>query len=209
MDAHEVCYSPSASLYCSTPPNQDFDQPLFIAFSGKDGLTSIAEVEEVSQSFPGASVLINPSLTEIRAAFESPRRLIHICGHAGLDMVRGEFSWIDTDDGRLSGRDLTDMRMRARTLVITGCQTARRIIHPGDEWLGLMRALYISGASSIVAAFWDIRDETARRFSTEFYRHFDGSNAASAVQKASVEVRHWQTHPYFWSGFGAFERKNR
>jgi CHAT domain-containing protein len=123
-------------------------------------------------------------------------------------MVRGCLSWIETPEGRLTSRDLAGMQLRAKTVVITGCQTARRMIQPGDEWLGLMRALYMSCASSIVAAFWDIRDEAARRFSTEFYKHFDGDNTPSAVQKASAAVRTWQTHPYFWSGFGAFVRKN-
>ena len=168
---------------------------------------STLSVEEVSQHFPNASVLINPSLTEIRRAFDRPRRLIHICGHAGLDMVRGEFSWIDTRDGRLTSRDLTDMHMQAKTLVITGCQTARRMIQPGDEWLGLMRSFYLSGASTIVSALWDIRDQAARQFAREFYKVFNGHNALLAVQTAAAGVRRKHAHPCFWAGFGVFVRK--
>lgn len=208
LDTHQISYSPSASLYCAPPPHQRFEAPLFVAFSRNKHLTSISEVEEVAQNFPGAAVLANPSIADLAKAFDVPRSLIHIAGHAGIDMVRGCLSWIETPEGRLTSRDLADMQIRAKSLVITGCQTARRMIQPGDEWLGLMRALYMSGASSIVAAFWDIRDETARHFSTEFYKHFDGSNAPSAVQKACAAVRNRQTHPYFWAGFGAFVRKN-
>ena len=80
------------------------------------------------------------------------------------------------------------MQVRAKTLVITGCQTARRAIQPGDEWLGLMRSFYLSGASTIVSALWDIRDEAARRFAGEFYRQFDGVNALAAVRNAAAAI---------------------
>src|SRR5204863_8593247 len=107
-------------------------------------------------------------------------------GHAGIDTVGGKLSWIETSDGRLTSRDLTNMHIQARTLVITGCQTARRLIQPGDEWLGLMRSFYLSGASTIVSALWDIRDEAARRFAGEVYRVVDVSNAPPAVQTAAA-----------------------
>ena len=78
------------------------------------------------------------------------------------------------------------MQVRAKTLVITGCQTARRAIQPGDEWLGLMRSFYSSGASTIVLALCDI--EAARRFAGEFYRQFDGVNALAAVRNAAAAI---------------------
>ena len=146
-------------------------------------------------------------MPDLRSAFEQPRSLVHIAGHAGIDTVGGKLSWIQTSDGRLTSRDLMDMHIRAQTLVITGCQTARRLIQPGDEWLGLMRSFYLSGASTIVSALWDIRAESARRFAREFYTIFDGKNAPAAVQQAASSLRDWNAHPYFWAGFGAFVRK--
>jgi tetratricopeptide (TPR) repeat protein len=207
-DCHVIAYSPSASLYTSPPPELSLDKPLFVAFSGNDHATSIEEVEAAASTFQDSTVLVNPSLHKLRDALDSARKLVHIAGHAEVDMVGGKMSWIETPEGRLTSRDLTEMQIRARTIVITGCQTARRLIQPGDEWLGLMRAFYMSGASTIVSAFWDIRDESARRFSSEFYRHFDGDNAAAVAQKASAAVREWRAHPYFWAGFGIFARKH-
>ena len=206
-ETHQIAYSPSASLYCSTPAETVSGAPLFVGFSGSHATSSADEVYEAARSFQGATTLINPSLEELRAALDEPRSLIHIAGHAGIDAVGGRISWIQTPAGRLTSRELMDMRIQAQTLVITGCQTARRLIRPGDEWLGLMRAFYMSGASSIVSVLWDIRDESARRFAREFYRHFDGANAPSAAQKAQEGLRSWQPHPYFWAGFGVFARK--
>jgi tetratricopeptide (TPR) repeat protein len=202
-----IAYTPSASLYCMPVPMKAFDEPLFVAFSTSPDSTSIAEVEEASSLVNGATMLVNPGIDELRHAFRTPRLLIHIAGHAGIDPIAGKFSWIETTGGRLTSRDLTDMNIRARTIVVTGCKTARRIIQPGDEWQGLMRSFYLAGASTILTALWDIRDDAARQFAVEFYKNFAGDNALPAVQTATARVREGRGHPYFWSGFGTFVRK--
>jgi len=151
---------------------------------------------------------VNPSVAALREAFAQPRKLVHIAGHAGIDVIGGKLSWIETPEGRLTSRDLQDMNIRARTVVLTGCQTARRHIYPGDEWLGLMRAFYMSGAGAIVSAFWDVRAQCAEQFASEFYAHFDGTNPAEAVTSASASIREDQSHAYFWAGFGTFVRRS-
>ncbi len=206
VERGQLIYSPSGLLYGTPPPAMECAAPLFVAFS-RNSSSTVEEVQQAADRFPEAEILINPSVAALREGFSRVRSLVHIAGHAGIDAVGGRLSWIDTPEGRLTGRDLTDMRIRARTIVITGCQTARRTIRPGDEWLGLMRAFYASGASTIVSAFWDIRDEAARRFASEFYQRFDGGNAPSAVQAACAALREWEPHPYFWAGFGAFVRR--
>jgi CHAT domain-containing protein len=72
-----------------------------------------------------------------------------------------------------------------------------------------MRSFYLSGATSVISALWDIRDEAARLFAAQFYKCFDGNNALMAVQSAVASVRGRQAHPYFWSGFETFVRKTR
>jgi CHAT domain-containing protein/exonuclease VII small subunit len=201
-----ISYSPTASLYLSPAQLDEPDDPLFIAFSA-GAESSIQEVEEAALRVHGAVVLVDPSIQRLRQAFAVPRSVVHIAGHAGIDAVSGRLSWIETPEGRLTSRDLAGMPIRAKTIVITGCRTARRLIQPGDEWLGLMRSFYLSGASNIVSAFWDIRDADARRFASEFYTVFNGNNAAVAVQSAAARLRQQQPHPYFWAGFGTFVRK--
>ncbi len=206
-DDHPIAYTPSAVLYCTPARADNFSSPLFVAFSRR-ARSGVDEVENAAAQFKDAQVLIDPTLAEMRVAFDEPRSLVHIAGHAGIDAVDGQLSWIETGEGRLTSRDLIGMRIRAKTLVVTGCQTARRMIQPGDEWLGLMRSLYLAGASTIVTAFWDIREESVRRLSSHFYRYFNGNNAPAAIQKASASVRSWHQHPYFWAGFGTFVRKS-
>lgn len=206
-DRHQIAYSPSAALYCAPAHAVESARPIFIAFSRESEISTIREIESAAARFSNSEVLVNPSIEMLRKAFEYPRQLVHIAGHAGLDAVGGKLSWIETPEGRLSSRDLQTMQIRASTIVVTGCQTARRHICPGDEWLGLMRAFYLSGASTIVSAFWDVRAECAARFAVEFYAHFDGANASQAVRSASAAIREERSHPYFWAGFGSFVRR--
>ncbi|HLH30863.1 MAG TPA: CHAT domain-containing protein, partial [Terriglobia bacterium] len=208
-ERRKAVYTPSASLYCSPAPSRHFGAPLLVAFVTSPDSSGIREIEEAALHLDNPVTLINPSIAELQDELSNPRSLVHIAGHAGVDTVSGKLSWIETSEGRLTSRDLIDMRISAKTVVVTGCQTARRMIQPGDEWLGLMRSFYMSGASTIISAFWDIRDESAPLFAREFYKTFNGNNAPVAVQQAASVLREWRSHPYFWAGFGVFVRKER
>jgi CHAT domain-containing protein len=206
VDSHDIAYSPSATLYCSAPAQNASDSALFVAFSGAQKTTAEDEVREAASKVPGAQCLVNPSIAELRDAFKTPHALVHIAGHAGIDSIGGRLSWIETAQGRLTHRELSELAISARTVVITGCQTARRTIRPGDEWQGLMRSFYMTGASAVVSALWDIRDQSAREFAAEFYNNFSGNNVLSAVQIAMKRIREQHDHPYFWAGFSTFVR---
>ncbi len=186
------------------PPHEP---PLFIAFSTNTNEEIVDEVKQAASNFSDAVVLVNPDLFVLKEHLKHYRELIHVAGHAGIDPVQGSLSWLETSEGRLTSRDLMDMKFRAGTIVVTGCHTARRVISAGDEWQGLMRAFYLSGAHTIVSAFWAIRDESAQSFSRDFYRLYDGTNAPAAVRSAAGSIRSTFPHPYFWGGFGTFVRK--
>ncbi len=206
---HSIVYSPSATLYVTPPTEEPDGPPLFVAFSTDAEEGIVKEVEQTARGFTDATVLVNPTVDELRDEMNHYRPLLHIAGHAGIDPIRGSLSWLETSNGKLTSRDLMDMQFRAGTVVVTGCHTARRNISAGDEWLGLMRAFYLSGAHTIVSAYWAIRDESAQLFSKTFYKHYDGTNASEAVTAASDTIRKASPHPYFWGGFGTFARKRR
>ena len=206
---HSIGYSPSATLYASPVREEEpAEPPLFVAFSTDKKEDIVTEVEQSAAHFDDAVVLINPSPDELGHHLKQYRELVHVAGHAGIDTVQGALSWLETSEGRLTSRELMDMQFRAGTLVVTGCHTARRVISAGDEWQGLMRAFYLSGAHTIVSAFWAIRDEAAQSFSRQFYQLYDGTNAPAATHGAAATIRATFPHPYFWGGFGTFVRKH-
>jgi CHAT domain-containing protein/tetratricopeptide (TPR) repeat protein len=121
-------------------------------------------------------------------------------------------------DGRLTAREIYDMDVKARLVVLSGCRTARGKV-TGDGVLGLTRAFLYAGAPSLVATLWDIYDESGVRLMPTFYREWQRSgNAADALRHAQLAVIRdlragkiqLQTaagaftiaeHPAFWAGF--------
>ncbi len=209
IDEHDVAYTPSAALYCNPVRVSGSNSAVLVAFSGSQKTTAEDEVREAASKLADALVLVDPPISRLIDVFKTPHALVHIAGHAGIDSIGGRLAWIETTEGRLTTRDLSDLAIRANTIVITGCQTARRSIRPGDEWQGLMRSFYLAGAGAVVSALWDIRDESARRFSSSFYDNFEGGDVVTAVQTAMKTVRSWRQHPYFWAGFSTFIRNQQ
>jgi len=206
-ELHDVVYSANARLYALPAAQPGSEAPLFIGFTPEVDSGIAEEVRNAASSVDGAEVLINPSPGELVAQLSVPRALIHVAGHAGIDPVRGALAWIETPKGRLTGPNLVRMKLCADTIVVTGCNTAHRTLSAGDEWLGLMRAFYLSGARTIVSAHWAIRDQSARLFSETFYRDLDPARPSTAVEAARSAIRKEFPHPYFWAGFGTFARK--
>ena len=89
-----VGYTPSAALYCSPAAKQQYDKPLFVAFSTSPDSSSIQEVEEAASLAGPADLLVNPSIEVLRHAFRLPREVVHIAGHARVDAINGTISWI-------------------------------------------------------------------------------------------------------------------
>jgi CHAT domain-containing protein len=204
---YDVCYSPSVRLYCSAATRHAAQSTVFVAFSTSLDNTSIDEVLQAAAGHPHARVLLNPTVKELVEVFQEPHGLVHIAGHVKIDPIAGVLSGIDTAHGLLTNDDLRALSLRANTLVITGCQTARRTVRPGDEWQGMMREFYLSGVSTIVAGMWNIRDESARRFTSEFYKNDGARDPVGAARAATLSLRDWYSHPYFWAGFATFARK--
>ena len=89
-----VGYTPSAALYCSPAAKQQYDKPLFVAFSTSPDSSSIQEVEEAASLAGPADLLVNPSIEVLRHAFRLPREVVHIAGHARVDAINGTISWM-------------------------------------------------------------------------------------------------------------------
>ena len=85
-----------------------------------------------------------------------------------------------------------------------------------DNGVGLVGSFLYSGATSVLAALWDIQDEDGMTFSKNFYEDADGFlgvgvsegatvvNLAKAAQRAvlaMVEGDNGRLPPYHWAGF--------
>lgn len=82
------------------------------------------------------------------------------------------------DDGILSAREICNLDLKGVDLItLSACQTAKgRITDEGVS--GMVRALKMAGAGSIIASLWEVDDNSTRLFMQRFY-----SNLASGMDK--------------------------
>lgn len=135
----------------------------------------------------------------------------------------------DREDGILSAREICDLDLRGVDLVVlSACQTAKGVISD-ESASGLIRALKIAGAGTIVASLWEVDDRSAALFMSNFYRalgegmdrqeafnaarertathlvsrrkrKFDAASMAGRTTGETVESRPFSA-PWYWAPF--------
>ena len=90
------------------------------------------------------------------------------------------------EDGILSAREICDLDLsEADLVVLSACQTAKGLISD-ESASGLIRALKMAGAKTIIASLWEVDDRSATVFMANFY---EALNRGLGKQEAIEEAR--------------------
>ena len=132
--------------------------------------------------------------------------VVHIAGHGRLSNADGFASGIDlAGTDVLRAGDLLGRRSSARLVVLSGCETGVSEQRPGDEAVGFIRALLLSGVRSIVASQWRVSDASTQDLLCAFHQasREPSVSVADALRRAAREVRAnpRYRHPYHWGSF--------
>lgn len=132
--------------------------------------------------------------------------IIHFAGHGEFDDEDPLASCLVlAGDDLLTARDLFGADARPiRLITLSGCQTGVNLVHPGDELLGLTRALLYAGASSLLVTLWRVNDASSSELMTAFYRHWLHGNTmkVDALRAAQMDMLNTgRTDPYYWAPF--------
>jgi hypothetical protein len=121
--------------------------------------------------------------------------ILHFAAHAIADDVRPERSAVllspgaDSEDGLLQAREIEQLDLDGRIIVLSACQTASGAVLSGEGVLSLARAFFEAGADAVIGSRWPIRDADAASFFDAFYRHLgQGASLSSAVHQARLEA---------------------
>lgn len=100
----------------------------------------------------------------------------------------GSGSKTSPDDGRLTVREIYDLRLDADLVVLSACGSALGNV-TGDGIVGLTRAFFYAGTPSILATLWDVADEPTRQLVSEFYRvYLGGATRSGALRAAQLRL---------------------
>jgi CHAT domain-containing protein len=187
--------------------------------SGKAGSLRFGRIAHSGDEARLVSKLLMPARlftgTEatLRAFRENARdaRVIHLATHGMTDRVNPQYSGIlfSGDDKNHGGNflhafEISEMRIQAGLVVLSGCSTGRGKLSNSEGILGLARAFLLSGAQAVLVTLWNVSDESSHIFMEEFYKCYavENHNASRAVLKAQAELRKSRfNHPYFWAPY--------
>jgi CHAT domain-containing protein len=226
VERYVLSYAPSASVWISHGARRGRAGGRVLALAPRESAlpASHDEVEAIGRLYGSrATVLTGAAATE--RAFRqaaADAEIIHLATSGVLNKRNPLFSFVelapgDGDDGRLEVREALGLSLHARLLVLSACQTAISSgtlgdVPSGEDWVGLMQAFLIAGASNVMGTLWPIDDRATSRLMTDFYTALsagrtDGQALADA-QRAALG-RDSSAHPFQWAGFALFERRDR
>lgn len=192
---------------------------------------ALREARAIARMFPRGSVTLlegsQAGEPAVRAALRG-KEVLHFATHAIVSddqplesfLALGSKPGADdssSGDGRLTAAEIYGLKIDSRLVVLSACRTAAGKVS-GDGILGLSRALFYAGTPAIVAAMWDVSDETTRVLMEHFYRAWPSRSRGDALRAAQLrllrDIRAGRVriqtaagpaivpnHPYYWAGF--------
>jgi hypothetical protein len=165
----------------------------------------VGEAIEVAKLF-GTTAVADAQATRAALAQRAPNAsLIHLSCHGAFDGNDSLNSAVELADGKFTARDWMRLDLRADLVTLSACQLAFNAVNPGDDLVGMTRALLYAGASSVLLALWSVRADTTLEWMLDFYKRIqpDGTvqTKAHAFRDATLALRAKNDDPYIWAPF--------
>jgi CHAT domain-containing protein len=186
------------------------------------------ELRAIARSIPNARILTRSLASEERVRME-PLGHYNIISFATHGIIGGEIPEIPdaglvltpvegrlddpSDDGFLSAGELATMKLNAKLVILSACNTANfdtGLFRAGMR--GLTAALAVSGVPTVLASLWPVESETSRRLMTGFFDALKEQKHISVAAAFGQSIRKFLSnppsseflHPRFWAPFLVF-----
>jgi CHAT domain-containing protein/Tfp pilus assembly protein PilF len=215
-DEFTIAYLPAAAALARDRGTRGGTTLLAMAPSGAKLPNAPNEVREIGRIFGSSSrVVVGKAATKtLFNQIASDYDYLHLATHGSLNRNAPSLSAIELEpdkesDGRLELYEIAGMKLHARLITLSACETALGKGYftetpGGDEFVGMTRAFLSAGGQNVLASLWAVNDESTRALMIRFYRHLLTTNGAEALAKAQQELRRSDVryrHPYYWAPF--------
>jgi CHAT domain-containing protein len=172
-ERNPICYSPSASVlsYCHAKRKPARGGgALVLGDSRPDVPLPFAreEARRVAQLL-GCEPLLGSAASRAKVvealADEASRQavdVLHVACHGYFDAAEALKSGLllapEGDDGTLTAEQIFGLQLRAELVTLSACESGVNERRPGDELIGLTRALIYAGTSSVLVSLWRVDD---------------------------------------------------
>lgn len=177
---------------------------------------AVSEVRSIGQLFPNGSRVVsgNRATKTLFKQIAGDYDFVHLATHGSLNR---NAPWLSTlqlepdaqSDGRLELYEILDLKLHARLVTLSACETALGSGYfsdtpAGDEFVGMARAFLGAGSQSVLASLWAVNDASTRELMVRFYRNlqqFDGPEALARAQREIRRANLRYREPYYWAPF--------
>jgi len=159
-----------------------------------------------------ARVFVGPEATVSRFESEAGAAdIIELATHAVVSDRDPLYSFIllspgssKKEDGLLETWKVMQLKLRARLVVLSACETARGEITAGEGITGLAWGFFVAGCPTLVVSQWPVESASTTKLMLEFHRQLrSGLSTASALRVAELKLRQNEeyAHPFYWASF--------
>jgi len=181
-----------------------------------------AEVKALGHLYGGgqSKIYIGLEATESRLKAEAGNyQILHLAAHAVFNDASPMYSHIvlsqkagdNKEDGLLEAWEMMDLDLKAETVVLSACETARGRVGAGEGLIGMTWALFVAGSPTTVVSQWQVDSASTTVLMLEFHRNLkqamssdqSGARKAEALRQAELKLLRSKEfrHPLYWAGF--------
>jgi CHAT domain-containing protein len=178
-----------------------------------------AEVRHLQQIYgvSRSEVLTGEQAREDRLKADIPAYdVLHLATHGVLDDASPMYSYValarppsGSDDGLLEAWEIMELKLRARLVVLSACQTARGRLGPGEGVTGMAWAFFLAGCPTTVASLWNVDSASTAELMVDFHhgllkgRSGSAGSPAEALRHAALRQLRSEryAHPFYWASF--------
>ncbi|MBB3698839.1 CHAT domain-containing protein [Flammeovirga yaeyamensis] len=133
---------------------------------------------------------------------------LHFATHGVVNEENPNQSFIyllnDNHENLLYTSDIYNLKLKARLVTLSACETGLGKVSKGEGLIGLSRSLKFAGVENSLVSLWTINDVSTALFMQYFYQELAKSDDISlSLQKAKIKLFQGgiYTSPYYWAAF--------
>lgn len=205
IDRYEISYAPSATVLalCQQRTARVAGRRLVVGVAGPQIPAVAGEVRAVAEELGGAQIQLDEQATLATLLRDAPGcATLHIACHGLFRADNPMFSALKLADGWLTATDVLPLDLDGALVTLSACESGRGKVIGGDEIVGLTRAFFGAGATTLVVSLWVVQDETTAELMSNWYAQLRAQAApAQALRGAQLAIKAAHPHPYYWAPF--------
>jgi CHAT domain-containing protein/tetratricopeptide (TPR) repeat protein len=208
FDKNDVRLRPAVRQNADSTARSNYSR---LVFSGQ-------EAEKIALFVPPekrfAATGLEANLANLRKQDLSQYRILHFATHSLLDPRFNELSGVvlslvdekgNSQDGVWRLNEIYNLRLNARLVVLSACETALGAEIRGEGLVGFTHAFMYAGAKSVAASLWLVDDRPTFKLMERFYQAMLKENLppSKALQKAQISMikEKGLDAPFYWAAF--------